>query len=90
MKRITIKQLEQLCDYLNELTGNPVEKWHEGRASIGNFHLSQCYGGVCLHQHVNPSGSISTPLIHGHVSKRELFDLMHAFIKGLQFNAVKH
>jgi len=90
MKRITIKQLEQLCDYLNELTGNPAKPWNDGRASIGNFHLSQAYGGVCLHQHVNPSGGITTPLIHGHVSKRELFDLMHAFIKGLQFNAVKH
>jgi hypothetical protein len=85
MNRITIKHLEQLCDYLNKLTGNPVEKWH-----IGNFHISQAYGGVCLHRLVNPSGGISTPLIHGHVSKRELFELMHAFIKGLEFNAVQH
>ena len=87
MKRITVKHLEQLCEYLNELTGNPVKPWNEkGRANIGNYHLSYAYGGVCLHQNVNESGGVTTPIIHGHVAKRELFDLMHAYIKGIELH----
>ena len=90
MTRVSIKQLQSLCDYLNTLTGNSLNPWDNGRAVIGNYHLSQAYGGVCLHQHVNESGGITTPLIHGHVSKRELFDAMHAYIRGIEVNAVKH
>lgn len=92
MQRITDKQLDQLATYLNELTGSPLEystrtPQPDGttkfKANAGHYHISHAYGGVCLHRVVNEGGGVNTPVVHGHVPKRELFNLIHAFIKGL-------
>jgi hypothetical protein len=40
-----------------------------------------------LHRHVNEGGGVNCPLVHGHVPKRELYNLMQAFIKGLEVTA---
>ena len=90
MTRITIKQLEQLAQYLNELTNSPLTYRNESiadsfKANIGHWHISQAYGGACMHRTVSDGGGVTCPIVHGHVSKRELFDLTHAFIKGLTF-----
>jgi hypothetical protein len=87
MQRITDKQLDSLCEYLNNITNRPLKPWADGRAAVGNYHISHAYGGVCLHRHVNEGGGVNCPLVHGHVPKRELFNLMHAFIKGLEVTA---
>ena len=88
MQRITEKQLENLADWINTLTNSPKEPWTRDenglRSNVGNYHISHAYGGVCLHRMSNESGGVSTPLIHGHVPKRELFNAMHAFINGLE------
>jgi hypothetical protein len=87
MNRITDKQLQSLCDYINELTGSPLTPYtrdEQGfRANIGNYHLSHAYGGVCLHRMVNEGGGIRTILTSGHVTKRELYNAMQAYIRGL-------
>jgi hypothetical protein len=87
MQRITDKQLQSLCDYINELTGSPLTPYtrdEQGfRANIGNYHLSYAYGGVCLHRMVNEGGGIRTTLMSGHVTKRELYNAMQAYISGL-------
>jgi len=85
--RITDKDLDNLCKYLNELTKNPVEQYKDGKACIGNYHISHAYGGVCLHRMVNENGGIRTILSSGHVPKRALWNEMHAFIKGLEVSA---
>lgn len=87
--RTTLKTLETLCRWINERTNSPLEpytKSEDGRikANIGNFHLSHAYGGVCLHRMHNESGGVTTPLIHGHVPKRELETAMRAFLSGLE------
>lgn len=85
MSRITDKQLESLVDRINELTDSPMQPWIDGKAQIGNYHLSYAYGGVCLHRMFNTGGGVTTPLVHGHVPKRELYNAMWAFIEGLEF-----
>ena len=85
--RITIKHLRALCDRLNEVTDSPMTPWRtnvEGRqvASIGNFHISQAYGGYCVHRMHNEGGGVTTPVSYGHIPARELFDRMHSFIDG--------
>lgn len=86
--RITIANLEAVVDRINRVTGSPSTPWRrEGdrnRANIGNYHLSQCYGGVCLHRMVNESGGVTTPLGSWHVPKRELYEQLHAFVRGLE------
>jgi hypothetical protein len=83
-QRITDKQLDSLCSLINAITNSPQEPWANGQANVGNYHVSHAYGGVCLHRHVNEGGGVNCPIVHGHVPKRELFNLMHAYIKGLQ------
>ena len=97
MQRITDKQLDSLATYLNELTNSPLEPYSKDQngkfcANIGNYHISHAYGGVCLHRMSNTSGGVNTPLISYHTTKRELFNAMHAFIRGLdavRFNDVQ-
>lgn len=86
--RITIDNLQAVVDRINRLTGSPATPWsREGdrnRANIGNYHLSHAYGGVCLHRMCNESGGVTTPLGLGHVPKRELYEQMHAFARGIE------
>lgn len=97
MQRITEKQLESLCSYINELTCSPSEPYSRDetgklKANIGNYHISHAYGGVCLHRMLNEGGGIRTPLVSGHVTKRELYNAMQSYVKALsdvRFNDVQ-
>ncbi len=86
-KRISIAQLEGIVARINTLTGNSQECYtrENGRsiANIGNYHLSQQYGGVALHQMVSNGGGARDVFNSGHIPKRELFDMMTAYMYGL-------
>ena len=86
--RITVANLEAVVSRINRVTGSPSTPWRrEGdrnRANIGNYHLSHAYGGVCLNRMANESGGVTTPLGSGHVPKRQLYDHLHAFVRGLE------
>jgi hypothetical protein len=84
MQRITETHLQAKIDRLNRVTGSPAEPYTDGKANIGNYHLSHAYGGVCLHRMHNSGGGVSSPLSTGHVSKRELAGLLSAFIAGIE------
>lgn len=89
-ERITDRHLTGLCDRLNRLTGSPMVPYtfdpvkDKHCAQIGNYHISHAYGGVALHRMSNDGGGVSEPLYTGHVSKRELYLQMHAYIKGME------
>ena len=85
MDRITEKQLDALCLRLNRLTHSPETPYTDGKANIGNFHISHAYGGVCLHRMYNAGGGITTPLNACHAPKRELYAALHAFLDGIEF-----
>lgn len=82
--RITDKMLDVKVAEINELTGSPVTPYVGGKAQIGNYHVSHCYGGVALHRMFNEGGGVTTPFGCGHSTKRELFDKMSAFIAGIR------
>lgn len=87
--RTSIKTLETLCRWINERTGSPLEPYTKDadgnlRANIGNYHLSGAYGGVCLHRMHSDGGGVTTPLVNGHVPKRELELAMRSFLAGLE------
>jgi len=84
MQRITEAHLQAKIDRLNKITGSPAKPYTNGKANIGNFHLSHAYGGVCLHRMYNDGGGVSSPLSTGHVSKRELAGLLDAYISGIE------
>ncbi len=89
MDRITEKQLDALCARLNKLTGSPEKPYADGKACIGNYHISHAYGGVCLHRMHNTGGGVSCPLSSGHAPKRELYAAMHAYIDGIEFGMAR-
>ena len=90
MQRITEKQLQGMVDYINKLTNSPLESSSriDGKysANVGNFHLYFAYGGVNMHRMSNTGGGVSTPVGMGTRTKRELYNDLNAFIRGLEFN----
>jgi len=89
MERIGKGNLQAVVDRINRMTGSPMEPWAKNgdgkyHANIGNYHLSGAYGGYALHRMHSDGGGIVDVLRTGHVSKRELYYQMHAFIAGLE------
>lgn len=92
--RITDKHLDGLINRLNKLTGNPetyctTTKNEDGanasfKTNVGHYHVSYAYGGCELQQVVNEGGAVSTPLNTGFTTKRDLYEKIHAFIKGIE------
>ena len=84
----SIKTLKTLCEQINKASGQPLEPYTQtdGRfkANVGNYHLSQAYGGVCLNQMVNESGGCSAPLGSYHRPKKQLESEMRAFLSGIE------
>ena len=77
MERITYKNLQALCDRINRIKGAPMEPYSKGEdgryvANVGNYHLSHAFGGVI------------TPFDCGHVTKRDLWNRMQAYLLGLE------
>lgn len=82
--RISIKDLRILADCINEATGSPVKPYVDGKAQVDNYHISEAYGGVCLHRMHSTGGAVTTPLCSYHEPKRDLYNRMVAFLSGLQ------
>lgn len=91
--RITDRDLLAVVERINRITGSPTETYIKAGdryvAQIGNYHLSHAYGGVSLHRMMNESGGVENVLGCGHVPKRDLYDRMQAFIRGLEFTQNK-
>ena len=90
--RITEKNLEMLVESLNKITGSPLTsytKYKSGKykANLGNFHLDFAYGGVSLHRMQNLNGGIEDIFQKGHMTKRQLWDLMQDYIRGIQYDS---
>ena len=85
--RITEKDLEEMAEHINRLTGSPLEQYTQtadgtDKANVGNYHISYAYGGVGLHRMVNTGGGVTT-IIGGYTPKRELYEKMRALITGI-------
>lgn len=85
--RTTQKDLQAVVDRINRITNSPLIPWkrenNRNVAQIGNYHLDGAYGGYDLHRMQNEGGGCES-LFHGHYSKRELYNRMQSFIKGLE------
>lgn len=82
--KVTEKQLQALVDRINEMTDSPSTSSTkfdgEYKANIGNYHLSLAYGKASLHRVANVDWGIEDVFKCGHVTKKELKDLLHSFI----------
>lgn len=86
--RVNQKQLEAVVARINRITKSPETSYtkigDKFKANIGNYHLDYAYGGVALHRMVSDGGGITDVLRVGHVPKREILNLMFAYIQGLE------
>jgi hypothetical protein len=85
---IKMVQLEAMVKAINKRTNSPeapYSKDDNGKltANIGNYHLDGAYGGWSLNRMVSPGGGVSDVFRCGHVSKRDLYNRLKAFIDGL-------
>ena len=88
MQRITQSNLEAVVARINRTVGAPLASYSRGEdgklhANIGNYHLSYAYGGAALHRMSNAAGGVDD-IFGGHMPKRELYEKMHAFLRGLE------
>lgn len=89
MTRITRSNLEAIANRLNIMTGNRIEPYTKSEAgqfiaNIGNYHLSGAYGGVALHRMITDGGGVSDVFGCGHVTKRDLYNRLHAYLNGIE------
>ena len=82
--RIKNSDLENALFALNDSQGTPQEPWSrkdgKNSANVGNYHLSQAYGGYNVIKMVNTGGGCSEPAGGGHVTKRECFDRIKSLV----------
>jgi hypothetical protein len=90
--RITRAHLDAKVATINSMTKSPSEPYRtvDGKyvANKGNYHISNAYGGYCLHRMATESGGVSDVFSCGHVPARELAGLMSAYTAGL-YDATK-
>ena len=88
MDRITTRDLESMVKIINRMTGHaetPYMSREKGfKPNPGNYHLSGAYGGWSLDQMCDTGTGTKDVFGCGHVSKRDLYNRMRAFIDGLE------
>ena len=87
MHRITKNDLRAVLSRINTQTGGASEAYTKGadgrwRANAGTYVLDYAYGGVRLGQLCNESGGQRDITVRG--TKREVYYMMHAFLRGLE------
>jgi hypothetical protein len=82
-----MKHLEHLVTRLNEVTNSPMEYSDKDapkfKANIGHYHLDGAYGGWNLARTMNNGGGIDQPIGGGFHSKRELYDKIDCYLRGI-------
>ena len=82
MNRTTIKQLQELVQTINKITGSPLEPWsREGKflPNAGCYHLAEERGYVGLQRMCEGGG---TSMIFDTATKAVLAGKLRAFISG--------
>ena len=87
-QRITKENLEAVIERINKLTDSPIEAYTRGedgtyKSNPGNYHLDGAYGGYSLARMCNEGGGIES-IISGYMPKKELYEKMFVFIRGLE------
>ena len=65
---------------------NPYTKDENGKfkANVGTYYLAGAYGGYKVEKIVSETGAVSDPIRGGYMTKRELYNVLWAFINGME------
>ena len=87
-QQVTKRDLEGVVKRINLAAGMPLTPYTKSGgkyiANIGNYHLDWAYGGVKLSRMSSAGGGTSDPLYSGYTTKRELYNMLHAFVNGME------
>ena len=84
--RISLKDINNKIDYLNDITNNNRKSYVFGKGSnIGTYYLSMAYGGHKLEQIVNTGGGCKDVLYTGFTTKKDLYYNLTSYIAYLSF-----
>ena len=89
MNRITKKQLQSRIETINSILGAPATPYtlqEDGTRTVneGVFILTQAYGGYGVGK-MSEEGGVWSVVWHGHISARDAYERISAFIAGLTF-----
>ena len=91
--KVTLADLNRAIDRLNRRTGNPIEPYTQTgdtvKSNAGCFVLDCAYGGCKLSQIVEGGGQRDVLRV-GYKSKRDTYNLIHAFVDGIEYKALGH
>lgn len=97
MQRITQSDLEAVCTRINRtVNGQDREPWERVNGRLqqvpGVYSISYAYGGASLHRNCSLDANGESHGVHdvfgaGHMPKRELYDRMQAFLRGVEVAA---
>ena len=86
--KVTLADLNRAIDMLNRRTGNPLEPYTRTgdtvKSNAGCFVLDGAYGGYKLSQIVEGGGQRDVLRV-GYKSKRDTYNLIHAFVDGIDY-----
>ena len=92
MDRITSKHLIGQVNRLNKVTNSPLEpnsvKNGVKSANIGHYYIDIGYVGVSLERIVKANGAAEDIFRNGHMSKRQLYDRIDAYLLGIESKTV--
>ena len=90
MQRITKKQLQARIETINSILGKPSTpfSFHEDGTRYVNegvFILTMAYGGYGVGK-MSEEGGTWSAIWNGHITARDAYERLSAFIAGLQFS----
>ena len=90
MQRITKKELQARLDTINSVLGNPLTPYalsDDGTRTVneGVFILTMAYGGYGVGR-MSDEGGVWSVIWNGHISARDAYERISAFIAGIQFS----
>lgn len=81
---VTRAMLDTLVKRLNEVTGMPVVPYIGHEPQGGAFLIDSAYNMYALHR-MCKEGTGETDVFGGYYTKRQLYDLIRAFLRGYEF-----
>ena len=94
MDRVTVRDLEAVCARINRTVNGTDQRelWtrsDEGLVQTPDwYHLSGAYSGYALHRACSVNGEGEShgvsDVLGGHMPKRELYERMQAFLRGIE------
>ena len=77
-KRVTINDLRNAVDWLNQITDSPRDARTDGQWNVGHFLIYSAYGGHSL-KRICEGGGHDTPAEHGFMPARDLLRVIRSY-----------